>query len=595
MKKYLIIASIFIGNLSQAQRFQHYYAPSAGLIGNDVLTTGIDNVVGTGAAAAGYFNSAVGGTNQVRAVKVADDGSPIFNQVYTLRNTPISPSETNSASSMTSRVVAGVQNYAIVGKVGSTPDALFMNVNDVGAATNIVRYNFGAGSKTEATCIRPSSFFLDNFYICGNTTPANIASAYSRDFFLNRVTGAGAIAISNKYSLTTTTGAAIYTSANSVIEIPGTSTVFIVGQAVQISLAGVATKSGLLVKIDGNTGNLLNAYTYGLQNGGNGRIEGFKAIRKQANGKYMVLGNMNILPAGGVGIGSGQKGDVLISFDLTAAVPTIIWQKGYNFNTGLAASIAPINGTDLFEVVESTGAISYVVSGKYVYLKEKSVFKVDQLGVHQANNRYETGKSGDLFALAKTGDAMYLDAVLGFGTSPNGNYTMSYIEKSLPSLATIASAACNQTGMSKYEVVLNILRTPLIGSKVSGTSSPMVYQMSSFSNTFCIKEPFIVGGGNRQSVAEQFESEGVTKDFHHMSLFPNPSASQNEINVEIQTNELEAVVEILDHLGRIQTSQKILVEKAGTFTLPVSQLKNGNYFVRVKTGEGIRTQRLLKN
>jgi len=121
------------------------------------------------------------------------------------------------------------------------------------------------------------------------------------------------------------------------------------------------------------------------------------------------------------------------------------------------------------------------------------------------------------------------------------------------------------------------------------------YQINLLLSTFCIKEPFVVGGGKRQAIAEQFESEGVTKDFHHMSLFPNPSASQNEINVEIQTNELEAVVEILDHLGRIQTSQKILMEKAGIFTLPVSQLKNGHYFVRVKTGEGIRTQRLLKN
>jgi hypothetical protein len=425
----------------------------------------------------------------------------------------------------------------------------------------------------------------------------NVVSPYSKNFFLICTNGLGAVqrAISYSYTLTTATGAPVYASASSVVEDPINNVVWVVGQAVEINAAGVATKSGLLVKINGLNGTLLNAYTYGLSAGANGRIEGFKAIRRLSTNKYIVLGSMNSLPAGGVGIGSGVAGDVLINFDLLGAAPVIMWQKGYNFNTGTAASIAAINGKDVIELKEVTGASSLLVCGKYSNGNQKAIFKVDAAGLHMANSLYESGKAGDLFALAQTGDAKYADEVLGFGTSPNGNYTKSYIVKALPSLATVTTANCMQKSLSKYEIALNLTPASLTSVKTIGTFTPMVYTTTTFISDFCIVEPVVL---LREAVANASNDiiSTTSLDFRKMDIFPNPSQSETSVSIRIQTNENEAQVEIIDFMGRnIRTETIKLEANQQVFNLPIVDLKTGSYIIRVKNQEGIRTQRFLKN
>ena len=599
MKKYLLIASIFVGNISQAQRFQRYYLPPAGVAGSDVLTSGVDNSATTGAAAVGFYSTTVAGAvqRQVRFVRINDDGSAPNNRSIRLRNTVNAAYEDAYATSMAPRIVAGTQNYTAAGRVGTAgPDALFMNLNNTGTPGNIRRFTFGAGSSDESTCIRPSTFYADNFYMCGNTTPANVVSPYSKNFFLICTNGFGVVqrAISYSYALTNAlTGAQIYASASSVVEDPVNNVVWVVGQAVEINAAG-ATKSGLLVKINGLNGTLLNAYTYGVSAGANGRIEGFKAIRRLSTNKYIVLGTMNNLPAGGAGIGAGVAGDVLINFDLLGAAPVIMWQKGYNFNTGAAASIAPINGKDVIELREVTGATSIMVCGKYPNGNQKAIFKVDAAGVHMANSLYEAGKTGDLFGLAQTGDVRYPDEVLGFGTSPNGNYTKSYIVKALPSLATVTSASCLQQTLSKYEVALNLSPVSLNHQRSSGTSTAMVYTSTTFISDFCVVEP---AAPPREAVANASNDNISTGlDFRKMEIFPNPSQSETSVSIRIQTNENEAQVEIIDFMGRnIRTETIKLEANQQVFNLPIADLKTGSYIIRVKNQEGIRTQRLAKN
>ena len=598
MKKYLLIASIFVGNISQAQRFQRYYLPPAGVAGSDVLTSGVDNSATTGAAAVGFYSTTGAGAvqRQVRFVRINDDGSALSNRSIRLRNTVNAAYEDAYATSMAPRILAGTQNYTAAGRVGTVgPDALFMNLNNTGTPGNIRRFTFGAGSSDESTCIRPSTFYADNFYMCGNTTPANVVSPYSKNFFLICTNGLGVVqrAISYSYALTTATGAPIYASASSVVEDPVNNVVWVVGQAVEINAAG-ATKSGLLVKINGLNGTLLNAYTYGVSAGANGRIEGFKAIRRLSTNKYIVLGSMNSLPGGGAGIGAGVAGDVLINFDLLGAAPVIMWQKGYNFNTGAAASIAPINGKDVIELKEVTGATSLMVCGKYPNGNQKAIFKVDAAGVHMANSLYEAGKTGDLFGLAQTGDARYADEVLGFGTSPNGNYTKSYIVKALPSLATVTTASCPQQTLSKYEVALNLSPVSLKNQRTSGTSTAMVYTSTTFISDFCVVEP---AAPPREAVANTSNDNISTGlDYRKMEIFPNPSQSEASVSIRIQTNENEAQVEIIDFMGRnIRTETIKLEANQQIFNLPIADLKTGSYVIRVKNQEGIRTQRLLKN
>jgi len=599
MKKYLLIASIFVGNLSQAQRFQRYYLPPVGVAGSDVLTSGVDNSANTGAAAVGFYSSTVAGAvqRQVRFVRINDDGSAPINRSINLRRSTTAGYEDAYANSMAPRILANSQNYTAAGRVGTTgPDALFMNFNIDGMPGNVIRFTFGTGSTDESTCIRPSAVYADNFYMCGNTTPANVVSSYSKNFFLICTNGLGAVqrAINYSYDLKTATGAPIYASASSVVEDPTSNVVWVVGQAVEIKAAGVATKSGLLVKINGLNGTLLNAYTYGLSAGANGRIEGFKAIRRLSTNKYIVLGSMNNLPGGGAGIGAGVAGDVLINFDLLGAAPVIMWQKGYNFNTGAAASIAPINGKDVIELKEVTGATSLMVCGKYPNGNQKAIFKVDAAGNHMANSLYEAGKTGDLFGLAQTGDVRYADEVLGFGTSPNGNYTKSYIVKALPSLATVTTANCLQQTLSKYEIALNLAPAPLTSVKISGTFTPMVYTTTTFISDFCVVEPVAL---LREAVANASNDNiSASLDFRKMDIFPNPSQSETSVSIRIQTNESEAQVEIIDFMGRnIRTENIKLEANQQVFNLPIADLKTGSYLIRVKNQEGIRTQRLAKN
>jgi hypothetical protein len=400
--------------------------------------------------------------------------------------------------------------------------------------------------------------------------------------------------ISYSYALTNPlTLAPIYASASSVVEDPINNVVWVVGQAVEINSTG-ATKSGLLVKINGLNGNILNAYTYGLSAGANGRIEGFKAIRRLSTKKFIVLGTMNNLPAGGAGIGAGVAGDVLINFDLLGAAPVIMWQKGYNFNTGAAASVAPINGKDVIELKEVTGATSLMVCGKYPNGNQKAIFKVGAAGLHMANSLYEAGKTGDLFALAQTGDVRYPDEVLGFGTSPNGNSTKSYIVKALPSLATVTSTSCPQQTLSKYEVALNLAPVSLNHQRSSGTSTAMVYTSTTFISDFCVVEP---AAPPREAVANASNDNiSASLDFRKMEIFPNPSQSEASVSIRIQTNESEAQVEIIDFMGRnIRTETVKLESDQQIFNLPIADLKTGSYVIRVKNQEGIRTQRLLKN
>jgi hypothetical protein len=344
-------------------------------------------------------------------------------------------------------------------------------------------------------------------------------------------------------------------------------------------------------------GTLLNAYTYGLSAGANGRIEGFKAIRRLSTNKYIVLGSMNNLPAplgGGAAFGPGVAGDVLINFDLLGP-PAIVWAKGYNFNTGTAASVAPINGKDVIVLVQAaTRDTSIMVCGKYPNGNQKAIFKVDAAGLHMANSLYEAGKTGDLFALAQTGDVRYPDEVLGFGTSPNGNSTKSYIVKALPSLATVTSASCLQQTLSKYEVALNLAPVSLNHQRSSGTSTAMDYTPTTFISDFCVVEP---AAPPREAVANASNDNiSASLDFRKMDIFPNPSQSEASVSIRIQTNESEAQVEIIDFMGRnIRTETIKLEANQQVFNLPIADLKTGSYLIRVKNQEGIRTQRLAKN
>lgn len=606
MKIALIAILCFAGATAlQAQRFQRYYLPPATLFGNDVLTSGVDNTVIAGAAASGHFSESAAGVIQrrVRFVRINDDGSPAVNLSYRLMNTATSPTVDAYSNSMAGRVysLGGVpQNYVLAGRVGtgSSADALFMALNSAGTVANTVRYTFGTGSVDEGTCIRQATAFGDQFYMCGHSTPANLTSANPKNVVVMRLNAAGGIQFCSSYTLLGSNTGTLYASATSLAEdpTPTNKVVWVVGKVVEtVASTGVSTSSGLLAKVDGTTGTMLNVYVYGNIPGTTARIEGFKSIRRTAAGKFILLGTMNSLPGAATALGAGARGDVLMHLDLSGAAPVSIWQRAYNFNNSTAATVGNFSGTDVIEMKEVNGTLSFLVSGQYSVSKEKAVFKVDNNGNHLANTLYESGKVGIINGMAQTSDAKYPDELLGFGTSPNGNYSQSYIVKALPSLVTVTTTGCFQKSLKKYEVSINIYPTSLTNTRFSGTPTPMVTLSSQFNTSYCALEPTIAGV--REAVdGVQSEIESDVLDFSKIAIYPNPSLNENSVQIRIETSQSEAIAEVLDFMGRrVKTGSYQIQAGAASFSLPTADLKSGNYLIRVRTEEGTRTARLLKN
>jgi hypothetical protein len=78
-------------------------------------------------------------------------------------------------------------------------------------------------------------------------------------------------------------------------------------------------------------------------------------------------------------------------------------------------------------------------------------------------------------------------------------------------------------------------------------------------------------------------------DVVDLAMFPNPA--DNQLMVSFSTESNDAVVTVIDMLGRnVLSSNEAFVAGQNNITFDVSGLEPGTYFVRIEEGEGVRTE-----
>lgn len=79
-----------------------------------------------------------------------------------------------------------------------------------------------------------------------------------------------------------------------------------------------------------------------------------------------------------------------------------------------------------------------------------------------------------------------------------------------------------------------------------------------------------------------------------LSLYPNPA--QTHVNIQYDGNASQQFLQVLDFKGRVVFQQNMAAENGGfDMTLPIDQLKDGFYMVKVTDGDELHTSKFVKN
>lgn len=107
------------------------------------------------------------------------------------------------------------------------------------------------------------------------------------------------------------------------------------------------------------------------------------------------------------------------------------------------------------------------------------------------------------------------------------------------------------------------------------------------------KQILITGEANKNMTRpEYFEDE--KKQFKSVSLYPNPNNGMFTLDINLYEKD-DVQVEVYDILGQMQQSHKIgKDEKDYTFEFNINNLKNGLYFISIKTNKGTTGVKFLK-
>lgn len=79
-----------------------------------------------------------------------------------------------------------------------------------------------------------------------------------------------------------------------------------------------------------------------------------------------------------------------------------------------------------------------------------------------------------------------------------------------------------------------------------------------------------------------------------LALYPNPA--QTHVNIQYDGNSSQQFLQVLDFKGRVVFQQNMAAQDGGfDMTLPIDQLQDGFYLVKVTDGEEIHTSKFVKN
>ena len=98
------------------------------------------------------------------------------------------------------------------------------------------------------------------------------------------------------------------------------------------------------------------------------------------------------------------------------------------------------------------------------------------------------------------------------------------------------------------------------------------------------------------ALIEQFSSIKEKVIDYNVTLFPNPASDILNVRISTQTSINDNVtISLIDALGRtVNSFGDKLIGKSAQFSMDVSELKNGMYFLRIQSKTGLITKSFVK-
>ncbi len=130
----------------------------------------------------------------------------------------------------------------------------------------------------------------------------------------------------------------------------------------------------------------------------------------------------------------------------------------------------------------------------------------------------------------------------------------------------------------------------LMGQHILLSSSPFqpfssIIQVSS-------SDEIVIASGNTLTSFSTATVEPIDRLTLLSNPYPNPARSHTKLDYELPKNTGEVVLTLLDLIGNVAASHKIIDPK-GTIEINTSQLNSGVYFIYMKTADEILTSRKL--
>ena len=568
MKKITLLFCCFAAlNVASAQYGQRiYFAPGSKLTEtfNDGkystlnLSGGFPTYMATGVCDSSGMNK------RSRFVKQSNSGANIANRQYKvfgggaeLNNNCNSIAEAISRYLMAGSVF-GNSTYPMSG--GS--DILILRGNSSGSLANANHIDLNGGFE-EATCIIPSLWATNRFYNCGSRRQGGPSQAY-----VMRTSNTGAlISWVRYYGVANASGIIGDTYATSVVEEPGTGSVFVVGYTID-NTSSTPVESVFISKFL-VSGVHVYTFTYSdgsLANGGL-RYESIKSI-PGSPGNYVIAGNYVARNTAG-----GFYNDpYLQTVNLAGGAPIIALSQIYGMTTS-AGAFEDAMATDVTTRLNfNTGFREYFISGSITPMFQPSrafILKVDQTAGVMNTQIYGGTSASGFNAINAVGNGSAVNdglTAFGFyqqftGSSPGQK---AYWVKPYYNLIS----GCNEFAALTFLLAPTLTvapYTPIIASAF--TVTPLTYSQSNCSNIGLCWTPSLGAGSNLKL------DQPILADDEYL-IYPNPAQANDLITLKFESQaEENAVISIYDAKGvQVQITSELITSGENEIQLSTGDL-----------------------
>lgn len=565
-------------NVASAQYGQRiYFAPGSklqetfndGKYSTINLSGGFPTYVATGEVDSSGMNK------RSRFIRQSNTGANVANRQYKVfgggfecYNYSNSIAESANRCLMTGGVF-GNPGYTIAG--GRDILILRSNGNGTLASANHVDLN---GGFEEGNCIIPSAFATNRFYACGTRRQGGPVQAV-----VMKMANTGAtVNWVRYYGVVATSGVIGDTYANSIVEEPGTGSVFVVGYTID-NTSTTPVESAFISKFLQN-GTHVYTFTYSdgsLATGGL-RYESIKPI-PGSPGNYVIAGNYVARNTAGGFINDPY----LQTVNLAGGVPVIGISQIYGMTT-TAGTIEDAFATDVTTRLNfNTGLREYFISGAITPMFQSSqafILKVDQTGGLMGTQIYGGTASDGFNAIDAVGNGSAVaDGLTAFGyysqftgTSPGqkGYWVKPYYN---------LISGCNESTAITFLLAPTLITapyTPVIASAF--TITPVSFSQSNCSRAALCWNTTISAGSNLKVDDSQLTDNDLL-------IYPNPAQANDLITLKFESQaEENAVISIYDAKGvQVQTSNELLTEGENEIQLTTGELSKGLYLLRINS------------